>query len=175
MGGAGGDSGLCAKRRRVSAGADVRSMSTQEPLGRAVQRTLWAEARGLAGLALLRRPRASHARPPAVPEEEAGVNEASEERRPRKPRRGPPPGDCAPRKRWPFPSPGDLPYPGIELGSLALQADSLPTEPSQPSSEPSWQHGYPDQTNTEKSSGDDDYRVWNTLSLDRPCPQALSK
>ena len=103
MGGAGGDSGLCAKRRRVSAGADVRSMSTQEPLGRAVQRTLWAEARGLAGLALLRRPRASHARPPAVPEEEAGVNEASEERRPRQPRRGPPPGDCAPRKRWAIP------------------------------------------------------------------------
>ena len=29
----------------------------------------------------------------------------------------------------PFPSPGDLPYPGIELGSPALQADSLPTEP----------------------------------------------
>ena len=28
-----------------------------------------------------------------------------------------------------FPSPGDLPYPGIELGSLALQADSLPSEP----------------------------------------------
>ena len=29
----------------------------------------------------------------------------------------------------PFPSPGDLPNPGIELGSPALQADSLPTEP----------------------------------------------
>ena len=28
----------------------------------------------------------------------------------------------------PFPSPGDLPDPGIEPGSLALQADSLPTE-----------------------------------------------
>ena len=28
----------------------------------------------------------------------------------------------------PFPSPGDLPNPGIEPGSLALQADSLPTE-----------------------------------------------
>jgi len=28
-----------------------------------------------------------------------------------------------------FPSPGDLPDPGIELGSLALQADSLPSEP----------------------------------------------
>jgi len=36
------------------------------------------------------------------------------------------------QKYWsglPFPSPGDLPYPGIELGSLALQADSLLTEP----------------------------------------------
>ena len=28
-----------------------------------------------------------------------------------------------------FPSPGDLPYPGIEPGSPALQADSLPSEP----------------------------------------------
>ena len=29
---------------------------------------------------------------------------------------------------WPVPSPGDLPDPGIKPGSLALQADSLPTE-----------------------------------------------
>ena len=29
---------------------------------------------------------------------------------------------------WPFPSPGDLPNPGIEPGSPALQADTLPTE-----------------------------------------------
>ena len=29
----------------------------------------------------------------------------------------------------PFPSPGDLPYPGIERGSSALQAVSLPFEP----------------------------------------------
>ena len=29
----------------------------------------------------------------------------------------------------PFPSPGDLPNPGIELRSPALQADSLPAEP----------------------------------------------
>ena len=28
-----------------------------------------------------------------------------------------------------FPSPGDLPDPGIEPGSPALQADSLPSEP----------------------------------------------
>ena len=28
----------------------------------------------------------------------------------------------------PFPSPGDLPNPGIKPGSPALQADSLPTE-----------------------------------------------
>ena len=28
-----------------------------------------------------------------------------------------------------IPSPGDLPDPGIELGSPALQVDSLPTEP----------------------------------------------
>ena len=29
----------------------------------------------------------------------------------------------------PFPSPGDLPDPGIESGSLAFQADALPSEP----------------------------------------------
>ena len=29
----------------------------------------------------------------------------------------------------PCPSPGDFPNPGIEPGSLALQADSLPSEP----------------------------------------------
>ena len=29
----------------------------------------------------------------------------------------------------PFPSLGDLPNPGMELGSPALQADSLPSEP----------------------------------------------
>ena len=29
----------------------------------------------------------------------------------------------------PFPSPGDLPNPGIEPGSPIWQADSLPTEP----------------------------------------------
>ena len=29
----------------------------------------------------------------------------------------------------PFPSPGDLPDPGIKLGSPSLQADSLPSEP----------------------------------------------
>ena len=30
---------------------------------------------------------------------------------------------------WPFPSPGDLPNPGIEPRSLVLQVDSLPAEP----------------------------------------------
>ena len=30
---------------------------------------------------------------------------------------------------WPFPSPVDLPDLGLELGSLALQADSSPFEP----------------------------------------------
>ena len=29
----------------------------------------------------------------------------------------------------PFPSPGDLPNPGMEPGSPALQADTLPSEP----------------------------------------------
>ena len=32
------------------------------------------------------------------------------------------------RSGLPFPSPGDLPYPGIEPGSPALQADCLPSE-----------------------------------------------
>ena len=31
--------------------------------------------------------------------------------------------------RWPFPSPGDLPSPGMEPGSPALLADSLPSKP----------------------------------------------
>jgi len=34
----------------------------------------------------------------------------------------------------PFPSPGDLPNPGIEPRSPALQADSLPSEPGFPGS-----------------------------------------
>ena len=29
----------------------------------------------------------------------------------------------------PFPSPGDLPHPGIQPGSATLQADALPSEP----------------------------------------------
>ena len=29
----------------------------------------------------------------------------------------------------PFPSPGDLPNPGVEPGSPALEADALPSEP----------------------------------------------
>ena len=29
---------------------------------------------------------------------------------------------------WPFPPPGELPYSGVEPGSLASQADSLPSE-----------------------------------------------
>ena len=33
------------------------------------------------------------------------------------------------RSGLPFPSPGDLPDPGFEHGSSALQADSLPSEP----------------------------------------------
>ena len=33
------------------------------------------------------------------------------------------------RSGYPFPSPGDLPDPGIESRSPALQADSLPSEP----------------------------------------------
>ena len=32
----------------------------------------------------------------------------------------------------PFLSPGDLPQPGIEPGSVATQADSLPSEPGKP-------------------------------------------
>ena len=39
----------------------------------------------------------------------------------------------------PFPSPGDLPNPGIEPRSLALQADTLPSEPpGKPSRDASW-------------------------------------
>ena len=42
----------------------------------------------------------------------------------------------------PFPSPGDLPHPGTEHGSPALQADSLLSEPP----------GKPHFTNTRKST-----------------------
>ena len=55
------------------------------------------------------------------------------------------PMDCSPpgplsmefsrQEYWsglPFPSPGDLPNPGIEPRSAALQADSLPSEPPAP-------------------------------------------
>ena len=37
------------------------------------------------------------------------------------------PMDCI--EYWPFPSPGDLPNPGIKSRSPTLQADSLPPEP----------------------------------------------
>ena len=36
------------------------------------------------------------------------------------------------RRKLPFPSPGDLPDPGIEPGSSALQADALLSELSSP-------------------------------------------
>ena len=44
----------------------------------------------------------------------------------------PPPMRFSRQDYWsglPFPSQGDLPNPGIELGSPMLQADSLPSEP----------------------------------------------
>ena len=49
-------------------------------------------------------------------------------------------------KYWsgqPFPSPGDLPNPGIKPRSPALQGDSLPAEPpGKPRQQPAWaQHG----------------------------------
>ena len=44
----------------------------------------------------------------------------------------PPSMELSRQEYWsglPFPSPGDLPHPGIEPGSPALQADALPSEP----------------------------------------------
>ena len=44
----------------------------------------------------------------------------------------PPPTEFSRQEYWsglPFPSPGDLPYPGIKPRSPALQADALPSEP----------------------------------------------
>ena len=44
----------------------------------------------------------------------------------------PPPMEFSRQGYWsglPFPSPGDLPNPGIEPGSPSLQADALPSEP----------------------------------------------
>ena len=40
----------------------------------------------------------------------------------------------------PLPSPGDLPDPGIEAGSPALQADALPSEPPGKPPEPPGTH-----------------------------------
>ena len=43
------------------------------------------------------------------------------------------PWDFTGRNGLPFPSPGDIPDPGIEPGSPALQADSLPSkQPGKP-------------------------------------------
>ena len=42
----------------------------------------------------------------------------------------------------PFPSPGDLPDPGIEPGSPALQLDSLPSEPPRKSGLIRYNHIY---------------------------------
>ena len=39
---------------------------------------------------------------------------------------------------YPIPSPGDLPNPGIELRSPALQVDSLPAEPQGESKNTEW-------------------------------------
>ena len=47
-------------------------------------------------------------------------------------RQAPLPMDFSRQEYWsglPFPSPGNLPYPGIEPESPALQADSLPSKP----------------------------------------------
>ena len=46
-------------------------------------------------------------------------------------RQSPPSMQFSRQEYWsglPFPSPGDLPKPGIEPGSSALQADALPSE-----------------------------------------------
>ena len=46
--------------------------------------------------------------------------------------KAPPSTELSRQKHWrglPFPSPGDLPNPGIEARSPALQADTLPSEP----------------------------------------------
>ena len=59
----------------------------------------------------------------------------------------------------PFPSPGDLPNPGLKPGSLALQLDSLPTElPGKPTK------GYP-QLNTCTKQGLSD----SVIILERFC------
>ena len=45
---------------------------------------------------------------------------------------GPPSMGFSRQEYWnglPFPSPGNLPYPGVKPGSPALEADSLPSEP----------------------------------------------
>ena len=56
----------------------------------------------------------------------------------------PPSMESSRQEYWsglPFPSPGDLPDPGMKPGSPALQADALPSEP--PGKPPSFQEGFP--------------------------------
>ena len=53
----------------------------------------------------------------------------------------------------PFPSPGDLPNPDVEPGSLALQADSLPAKPP----------GTPSMSASIDKLGDWDWHIYSTI------------
>ena len=48
------------------------------------------------------------------------------------------PPDSSVHEILPFPSPGDLPNPGIEPRSPTLQADSLPSEPPGKQAQVNW-------------------------------------
>ena len=51
-----------------------------------------------------------------------------------------------------FPSPGDLPDPGIKLRSSAMQADSLPSEPSGKPNQETKPCGISAESSTDKTS-----------------------
>ena len=75
----------------------------------------------------------SHILPPERPESESvSCSVLSDSLQPRGALQAPPSMEFSRQEYWsglPSPSPGDLPDPGIEPGSPALQADSLPSEP----------------------------------------------
>ena len=62
----------------------------------------------------------------------------------------------------PFPSPGDLPNPGLEPGCPPLQADALPSEP--PGKLLCWKY-FPIQDITDSNSDEANFRLALLLSV----------
>ena len=71
----------------------------------------------------------------------------------------------------PFPSPGDLPEPGIEPGSPALRADALPSEPNEGVLRASGIDEHVEILNDKPREGMDAPRFSHTLSRPSFCPE----